>query len=132
MGYLPISVNGIFDRFGNQYNTSAVLTPDLRLDVEAYERYSPLIFPSTFVVVYCLTFALATASLVHTAIYHGPEMWRTFRNIKTAQTDIHAKLMLAYKEVPTWWYIAIFAACMAMSIGLNEVSVLRALRLQLC
>lgn len=121
MAYLPISVNGIFDRFGSEYNVSAILNPDITLNLEAYAQYSPLYFPSTYVTVYALAFALATASLVHTALYNGPEMWATFRDIKKAQTDIHAKLMLAYKEVPSWWYCATFAAFTAMVIALIEV-----------
>ena len=123
MAYLPISVNAIFDRFGAEYNTSAILTPNLQLDRSAYEAYSPLYFPSTYVVVYCLAFALATSSVVHTILYHGPTMWHTMKDIKHAQTDIHAKLMLSYKQVPTWWYAAVLVACSAMSIGLNEVSI---------
>ena len=121
MAYLPISVNGIFDRFGAEYNTSAVITPQLNLDEAAYHAYSPLYFPSTYVVVYCLAFALATSSVVHTALYYGPIMWRTVRDIKVVQTDIHAKLMLSYKQVPTWWYGVMFVICFSMAVGLCEV-----------
>ena len=121
MGYLPISVNAIFDRFGMEYNTTAILTPNLELNLEAYRSYSPVFLPTTYTTVYCIAFALATASLVHTVIYHGPTMWQTFKDIRKAQTDIHAKLMLAYPEVPVWWYLIIFAFALAMAVGLIEV-----------
>ena len=121
MGYLPISVNAVFDRFGAEYNTSAILTQSLELDVSAYRTYSPIYLPTTYATVYFIAFTLATASLVHTGLYYGRDMWQTAKNIKKAQTDIHAKLMLAYRDVPFWWYLVIFVGCAAMSIGLHEV-----------
>lgn len=84
-------------------------------------EYSPLYFPAVFVAIYSLAFALATASLVHTALYHGPSMWQTLRDIRKAKTDIHAKLMSAYPEVPTWWYAVTFVMCAALAIGFVEV-----------
>ena len=121
MAYLPISVNAIFDRFGAPYNTSVILTPNIQLDQAAYEAYSPLYFPTTYVTIYFLAFALASASIVHTVIYHGATMWKTVKDIKKAQTDIHAKLMLVYKEAPTWWYFLTFLGCLGMAIGLVKV-----------
>ncbi|KAK9895732.1 putative oligopeptide transporter [Cystobasidium minutum MCA 4210] len=120
LAYLPISVNAVFDRYGYEYNVTAVLTPDLKLDQEAYAAYSPMYFPSTYTAIYALAFALATSSLVHTVLYYGPTMWQTFRDIKKAKRDIHAKLMSAYPDVPTWWYAITFVACAAFSIGFVE------------
>lgn len=122
MAYLPISVNAIFDRFGNPYNTSSIIGSDGRLDISAYGEYSPLYFPSTYVVVYCLCFTIATALIAHTILFHGSDIWNITKDIKQAQTDIHAKLMLRYKEVPTYWYGIIFVLCACMAVGLNEVS----------
>jgi hypothetical protein len=104
-----------------EYNVSAVLTPDLRLDTDAYAAYSPMFFPSTYTAIYALAFALATSSLVHTVLYYGPTMWQTFGDIQKAKTDIHAKLMSAYPDVPNWWYAVTFVACAAFSIGFVEV-----------
>lgn len=127
-GYLPLSVNAVFDRFGSEYNITAVLTPELSLDFEAYHAYSPVYLPTTYATVYFIAFALASASLVHTAIYHGPAMVATLKDIRKAQTDIHAKLMLKYKAVPVWWFLIIFVASIAMAIGLIEVSTVRHVR----
>lgn len=121
MAYLPISVNAIFDRFGNEYNVSSVVTTSITLDQDAYASYSPLYFPATYVTIYSLAFALATSCIVHAALYYGPTMWKTVKNIQTAQTDIHAKLMMAYSEVPSWWYLVTFACCLGMAIAAVEV-----------
>ncbi|KAL7006462.1 hypothetical protein EMMF5_003883 [Cystobasidiomycetes sp. EMM_F5] len=69
---------------------------------------------------YLIYLALASSSLVHLVLYHGKDMWKTVKDIKNAQTDIHAKLMLAYKEVPWWWYGITFSVFIAMAIAVNE------------
>lgn len=122
MAYFPISTNGVFDRYGAEYNVSAVLTPALSLDRQAYSEYSPLYFPSTYVTVYCLAFALATSLIVHTGLYYTSTICATLKDISKAQTDIHAKLMLAYKEVPNWWYYITFVICLSVSVVAVEVS----------
>jgi hypothetical protein len=118
---MPISVNGVFDRYGAEYNISRILDSRTLVDEAAYKAYSPLFFPTTYIMAYAVCFALTTALLVHTILYYGPTMLRTARDIKTAQTDIHAKLMLAYREVPAWWFLATLTVFAAMSIALVEV-----------
>lgn len=120
--YLPVSTNTLFDRFGSPYGVTNVLTQDGTLDAAAYAQYSPVYLPVAVIMTYVLYMILATACLVHTALYYGPQIYRMFKNVKAAQTDIHAKLMLAYKEVPWWWYGTTFAIFLAMSLAVNAVS----------
>jgi hypothetical protein len=40
--YLPMSDSNTYDNTGNQYDVSRILTADFTLDVEAYNKYSPL------------------------------------------------------------------------------------------
>jgi hypothetical protein len=40
--FLPMSDSSTYDNTGNLYNTSRILTPELTLDLEAYDNYSPL------------------------------------------------------------------------------------------
>ena len=122
--YLPLSTNTLFDRFGSPYNVASVTTPQGTLDVAAYEQYSPVFLPVTVVVTYIVFMMLATAALVHTVLYYGPQIYKTLKNVKHSQTDIHAKLMLAYKEVPWWWYGVTFVIFLAMGIAVNAVGAL--------
>lgn len=115
--YLPISASGVFDRFGSQYNTSAVIDlSTASLNVTALEAYSPLYIPITYVGAYFLQFALATASIVHTALYFGPAILESVRAGKSEDEDIHAKLMHQYPEVPDWWYWLCLTVVGALSI----------------
>lgn len=67
-------------------------------------------------------FALITAVLVHTALYHGKMLWRGMRNAKTEEDDIHAKFMRRYPEVPEWWYAAIGISMFVLAVITIEVS----------
>lgn len=120
--YLPLSTNTLFDRFGSGYSVSSVTNPDGSLNVAAYQQYSPVFLPVTVVITYIVLMMLATACLMHTALFYGPQIYKSIKNIRTAQTDIHAKLMLAYKEVPAWWYGITFVSFMAMSMAASAVS----------
>ena len=70
---------------------------------------------------YTVAYALTTAMLVHTALWHGPRLWRGFRNQQVEMPDIHAKLMREYETVPRWWYSATFLVLFALSIVCVQV-----------
>lgn len=107
--YLPINSATVADRFGKPFNIFNVVSPDLHLNTTAYAEYSPPYLPLTFAMTYLLSFALATALVVHTALHHGPRIWRAIRNVASEPDDIHMKLMRHYPEVPDWWFLATFA-----------------------
>lgn len=120
--FLPISTSSVFDRFGEPYNTTRVLSSDaLHLNATAYEAYSPIFLPAGYATAYCFQFLLATALLVHTGLYHGPDLWRRLRtpHRSCAEDDVHMRLMRYYTEVPDWWY----AALMLLALGLSMVLV---------
>jgi hypothetical protein len=118
--YLPISTTDLFDRYGLVFNTSFILTTSLNhLNETSYASYSPLYLPVTYATTIGLSFTLATAALVHTAIYHGTEIIARIKRVKIEEDDVHAKLMKNYAEVPDWWYF-LFIAC---SLGLSIVAV---------
>ncbi|KAF8606444.1 OPT superfamily oligopeptide transporter [Ceratobasidium sp. AG-I] len=106
--YLPISSNRPFDRFGNVYNVSRVIdVGTYHLNETAYENYSDLYLPATYAITYLIAFALSTAIIVHTVLYHGTALLNGIKNVKIEEDDIHAKLMRQYPEVPDWWYAVI-------------------------
>lgn len=100
-----------------------IVSPDNKLDVAAYESYSPLFLPATYVTTYMISLGAATAVLSHTILYHGKALWRGIRYIKTEEDDIHAKYMRRYPEVPEWWYLTIGLSMFAVSVVAIEVSV---------
>ncbi|KAK9895729.1 putative oligopeptide transporter [Cystobasidium minutum MCA 4210] len=119
--YMPISTSVNFDRWGQFYNMTRVLTAETTLDEEGYLNYSMLFMSTTYTVVYALSFTLSTAAIVHTIIYNGKDIYLKIRNVNTEMEDVHAKLMRNYPEVPDWWYWAIFLVCSCIGIATIEI-----------
>jgi phosphoglycerol transferase MdoB-like AlkP superfamily enzyme len=113
--------NAPYDRFGDPYNVSAVLTPDDYFDESAYFAYSPLYLPATYAMTYLLAFALSTCVIVHTVLYHGRQLYMGIMRIRLEEDDIHTKLMKSYKEVPEWWYAVGFASFFGLAVVAVEV-----------
>ncbi|CAG8975628.1 hypothetical protein HYALB_00008387 [Hymenoscyphus albidus] len=114
--YLPMSDSGTYDNTGMPYNVSRILNKDFTLNVEAYEAYSPLFISTTFALAYGLSFAAIASLIVYTYLHHGKQIWRQFRNSKAEEADIHMKMMMKYKEAPTWWYLSLFVIMVILSL----------------
>ena len=97
--------NQPYDRFGQLYNITRVLTPEQTFDQAAFEAYSPLYLPASFAITYLIAFALSSAMIVHTVLYHGKTVLHGLTQTRIEKDDIHVKLMRAYPEVPDWWYL---------------------------
>lgn len=115
--YLPISDSASYDNTGSSYNVSRILNADYTFNLEAYESYSPLFLSTTFMLCYGLSFATIISVLVHTALFHGKELWIRFRSMGKEEEDVHARLMARFKTVPLWWYAATTLGMIGISLG---------------
>ncbi|CAD6583618.1 MAG: hypothetical protein ASARMPRED_001375 [Alectoria sarmentosa] len=115
--YLPISDSQAYDNTGNLYNVTNILTPNFTLDLDAYQAYSPLFLSTTFSLTYGLSFAAIAAVIVQTALFHGGDLWKRVRNIRTDDEDVHLRMMKKYKDVPQWWYAVMFIIMIGISLG---------------
>jgi len=70
------------------------------LDEQLYKQYGELRMSFFFAISYGVGFATLSAVLVHTLLYHGKEVMARFRDARSQDDDIHAKLMDRYPEVP--------------------------------
>ncbi|KAJ7471298.1 small oligopeptide transporter, partial [Mycena galericulata] len=105
--YMPISSSIAFDNTGGSYNHSRI-TKGGKLDLEAYEAYSPLYLSTTFAMSYALSFMSITATIVHAILHFWAPIKLQFSRSLREQPDIHAKLMTNYPGVPDWYYACIF------------------------
>ena len=96
-----MSTSGSFNNKGTAYNVSEILTPEYTLDPVKYAAYSPLYLSTTFALAYGLSFAGIIAVVVHTALYHGQDIWFKLRASRTEGADIHQRMMLKYRQAPT-------------------------------
>ena len=114
--YLPISDSSSYDRFQQTYNVSRIVKPDLSFDKEAYKQYSPLYLSATFAISYGMSFASNAATIVHAALFHGKQIKNAFKILDKEDEDVHNRLMKEYKEIPWWWYMAVFLVFFALAI----------------
>lgn len=78
--YMPILSSAVFDNTGHIYDVSKILTPDFLFDRAAYEKYSRVFMPITYVLSYGLQFAALASLLTHTACWHGKDIARQWKN----------------------------------------------------
>lgn len=119
--YLPINSNKVFANDGSRYNVTKILNDDGIFDNEKYQVYSEPYMSAANITVYFWFFALYTATISYTALYHRHELASGFRGFwrsvkKTFKKgdgqfgdddddlgeDIHFRLMRSYKEVSVW------------------------------
>lgn len=118
-----------YDRFGDQYNVTRVINAlDNSFNVTAYNDYSPMYLPINYAMTYFLAFGLTACIITHTALYHGHDLMKGLKRLKTEEDDIHAKLMRYYPEVPDWWYGSIFVFFFVIGIIAITVRLLFFLR----
>lgn len=58
---MPILPAAVFDNTGQPYNVSRILTAEFLFDQKAYEEYSPVYLPITYVLSYGVQFAALTS-----------------------------------------------------------------------
>lgn len=89
----------------------------------AYNEYSPVYMPITYLVSYGTAFMLAIGILVHTVLFNGHDIWnRLLRQHVKGDVDIHMKLMRSYPDVPDWAYLAFLLVAFALSAVTVAVS----------
>ncbi|KAJ5151777.1 hypothetical protein N7492_010072 [Penicillium capsulatum] len=73
--YMPILSAAVFDNTGHPYNVSRILTPEFLFDEKAYDEYSPVYLPITYVLSYGVQFAALTSLVTHTVCWYGKDIW---------------------------------------------------------
>jgi hypothetical protein len=86
--YMPILSAAVFDNTGEVYNVSKILTKDFLFDKEAYQNYSRVFLPITYVLSYGVQFAGLASLLTHTACWHGKDIWTQWkRSLQEAKEE---------------------------------------------
>ncbi|KAH8821963.1 OPT oligopeptide transporter protein-domain-containing protein [Xylogone sp. PMI_703] len=115
--YIPMGTSSVYDNTGAVYNVSRVLNPDLSLNTEAYEAYSPLFLPTTYAMSFGVSFAMVVSVLINTALFHGKEIWLRAKLARKQEDDVHMRLMKKYTDAPDWWYVTLFVFMLGLSFG---------------
>ncbi|KAI8370665.1 OPT family small oligopeptide transporter [Radiomyces spectabilis] len=104
------------------YPQRDVLNEDNSLNHTKLEAIGIPQYSGAFALNYIIINLAVTATIAHVALYYGKDIWSNFRTLKQrireGQVDVHMRLMSAYKEVPSWWYYAIYVAGIGLNIGI--------------
>jgi OPT family small oligopeptide transporter len=96
--YLPILSSAVFDNTGKPYDVTKILTPDFLFDEAAYNAYSRVYLPITYVLSYAVQFASLSALVTHTACWHGLDIWRQSKKAFAERYDHEPKN--SYQPIP--------------------------------
>jgi hypothetical protein len=119
--YIPINDNHVWDDTGSRYEVLRVVDNDTTLfDEEGYKAYSPAYLSAGNAFVYGVFFALYTATITHTILYHRREIIAGFRDLISRKSafadskDVHTRLMRSYREVPEYVYFGVLVTSIAL------------------
>jgi OPT family small oligopeptide transporter len=96
--YLPILSSAVFDNTGHPYDVSKILTPEYTFDKVAYEAYSRVYLPITYVLSYGVQFASLSALVTHTACWHGKDIWKQSRKAMQERNEMDKPA--DYRSIP--------------------------------
>lgn len=85
---MPILSAAVFDNTGHPYNVSRILTSDYLFDQKAYEEYSPVYLPITYILSYGVQFAALTSLVTHTFCWYGKDIWQQTRKAFEERQDL--------------------------------------------
>ncbi|KAI9357671.1 OPT oligopeptide transporter protein-domain-containing protein [Zopfochytrium polystomum] len=90
----------------------------LRLKEATYASKAPVRISAYFAIEYLASFIVFISALVHVGLWYGADIWRRFRTaMRDLDTsDIHAKMMDVYPDVPDLWYIILLAVNLVVGI----------------
>jgi hypothetical protein len=119
--YISINEHIICDNTGSGYTYFRVIDKNTTLfNEEGYKAYSPVYLSAGNALVIGVYFAVYTATITHTILYHRREIIAGFRNLISRKSafadskDVHTRLMRSYREVPEYAYFGVLVTSIAL------------------
>ncbi|KAJ3169036.1 hypothetical protein HK101_011579 [Irineochytrium annulatum] len=114
-----LNTGHLFDKDGKHVSAASFLNlNNLTLNEAHYDAKKPIYITTYFALTYTISFVVFTAAIVHCALWYGKDIWHRFRSTvrDLDTTDIHAKLMDVYADVPDLWYIILLCINLVAAI----------------
>ncbi|KAI3406700.2 OPT6 [Candida oxycetoniae] len=134
--YLPINSNHLFNNKAKEFNVHDILNNKSQFDNSKYQEVGPPYFSAANLVVYGAYFCLYPFAILYMGVLEWTSMKNAFGNVWTSLVDAfkrkthnehrqldtfsedpHCKMMAKYKDVPDWWFIAIFVVSTLFAIS---------------
>jgi len=118
--YIAINDNHVWDNTASRYKVLKVVNKDTMFDEAGYKAYSPVYLSAANSFLYGMFFAVYTATITHTILYHRREIVAGFKNLFSRKSafadskDVHTRLMRSYREVPEYVYFGVLLISIAL------------------
>ncbi|KAG8412708.1 hypothetical protein J3458_013149 [Metarhizium acridum] len=116
----PFMSTSLFNGNGTRFNTTSILNGQGTIDPEKLDGVGLPHMTATTVWGYFTANLAIGALITHVLIFYGKNMTLAWKQARSrAQPDPHYQAMLKYKEVPMWWYVALFVLCFVAGLVVN-------------
>ncbi|KAJ3717209.1 OPT oligopeptide transporter [Lentinula guzmanii] len=110
----------LFFENGTEYDQTLILNSDFTLNEGKLAVVGLPWYSATQTVTKIGASLSFGATITHIIIWHGQELWSALLAARAGTVeDAHYEKMKVYKEVPFWWYTAMFVASMAIAMATN-------------
>ncbi|KAF8993551.1 peptide transporter MTD1 [Cyathus striatus] len=114
----PFLSQALFYENGTRYNQLLILDDHLLLDHAKLAEQGLPWFASSQVLTKIGDNLAIGATIVHVLIWYGKDMIEIIKKYRAGEIyDPHLAKMKVYREVPMWWYIAVFVASFGMAMA---------------
>lgn len=116
----PFMSTSLFLSNGSQFSTTSIMNSQGTIDFDELNTFGlPYMTSSTLWGYFCANLAIG-ALFTHVIIFYGKDMVQAWKQARARTLpDIHYQAMLKYKEVPIWWYWALFALAFFAGLIVN-------------
>ncbi|KAK9464670.1 OPT oligopeptide transporter protein-domain-containing protein [Lipomyces arxii] len=125
--YFPPNNSNVYDRYGQRYNVSRIIT-DGRFDVASYQSYSQIYIGAGnmtqlggYYCMYTCAFTYIVLSERKMIISAFKGFYQSVKNRKASNYDMFddpfSNSMRKYKEVPDWWFVATLILSFCIGVG---------------
>lgn len=116
----PFMSTSLFAGNGTRWSTTAVLNDKGVIDYAKLDEVGLPHMTSSTVWGYFTSSCAIGALITHVIIFYGKDMRDAWQQARTrTQPDVHYQAMLKYKEVPMWWYLALFVLTFIAGLVVN-------------
>ncbi|CAK5280284.1 unnamed protein product [Mycena citricolor] len=110
----------LFYEDGTPYNQTLILNDDYTINSEKLAVQGLPWMATSYAIAKVGGSLSFGATITHMALWNGKQIWAAIKSSRSdGCDDPHYQKMKVYKEVPFWWYAAIFIASLAIGLATN-------------
>ncbi|TFK88965.1 OPT oligopeptide transporter [Polyporus arcularius HHB13444] len=109
----------LFYENGTEYDQLSILNDDFTLNTTKLAQQGLPYYAASQTLTQLSRTAYIGTAVTHFFIWHFKDVWDVVKNVRTKECqDLHYQKMKVYKEVPLWWFGAVFVVTFALGLGL--------------